>query len=128
MFSEIDQSSLVVLDTCLTQIEDTELATVAGAHARLELRIIILTTVSFIVSHTNPRFLYILIELELVLRVHMYSYCVVRSHIGLVIGNAWYDCLSLNFSIGIFNDGSLNGGFSDTDRLTRLRLGTSSHV
>lgn len=117
-----------MLCTCLTQIEDAELATVSRTHPGLELRIIILTTVSLIVSHTNPRLLYILIQFKLVLRVDMYSYCIVCSHIRLVIGNTGYDCFRLNFGISILNDGSLNCWFCDSNRLTRLRLGTGSHV
>ena len=122
-------SSLVVLDTCLTQIVYLSIATVARSHPGLELRIIILTTVSFIVPHTDPRFLYILIKFKLQSSdADLYSHCIISSHIWLVIGNSRYDCFRLNFGICILYDRSLNCRSRDANRLRRLRLCTGSHV
>ena len=124
-------SSLIVLNTCITQVEDLSIATVARSHPWLELRIIILTTVSFIISHTDPRLLYIFIQFKLQSPdADSYSNCIICCHIWLVIGNPWYNRFGFDFSICFLYDCFLNCMFCDTDRLCRLRLSTGccSHV
>ena len=55
------QSGLVVLYTLFAKVEDAGLAAVAGRHAGLELRIVVHTTVGFVITHAHPGLLNVLV-------------------------------------------------------------------
>ena len=117
-----------MLYTLFAKVEYAWLATIAGAHAGLELWVFTHATVSFFVAHAYPRLFDVLVKLKFVLWVHLDSYLGRGTDISHIILHARHDCIGNHLGVSVLDDGFLQGWPSHSNCFTLFSSLTSSHV
>ena len=117
-----------MLYTLFAEVEYAGLAAIAGAHARLELRIVVHATVGFVVTHAHPRLFDILVQLKFVLWVHSDSDLVTSVDVSDILLDARHDCICDYLSVRVLNHSFLHLRPSHSDGFTLFCRLTRTHV